>query len=136
MLVSELAKNLGEVVVRPQFDALRTTIPLDHLPDISSELRGDVVRWFWHGQLYADDRLSVRVSLGRQGDAVMRAKVRAYYDKAFTSVARRAPGARDRQEIYTGKTHKFMVASDNQATFSSWLENELRECALVLQRCT
>lgn len=136
MLASELAKKLGEVVVQPQLHALQTEIALGHRPDISSELRQDVTRWSWHGQLHVDDRLSVRVSLGRQGDAMMRAKVRAYYDKAFASGVRRTPGGRDRQEIYTGKTHRFMVADDSQGMFGSWLKNELRACALVLQRCT
>jgi hypothetical protein len=136
MLVSELAKKLGEIVVRPQLDALRTKVPLDHRPDIGNELRRDVIRWFWHGRLYVDDRLSVRVSLGCRAEAVMRAKVRAYYRKAFASVARRAPGGRDRQEIYTGRTHKFMVTDDSEATFGSWLVDELRGCTLALQRST
>ena len=134
MLSQEFTKKLGEAVVRPQLDGLVTVIPLDHRPDVSNEPRGDLIRWFWNGMLYTDDRLSVRVSLGCQSDGLVRAKVRGYYDKAFASISRDAPGKRDRQEVYTGKTHRFMVDPDGDATFSDWLKDELDQCTTALRR--
>jgi hypothetical protein len=40
------------------------------------------------------------------------------------------------KEVYTGKTHKFMVGADRRATFTDWLENELHECAMALPHRT
>jgi hypothetical protein len=136
MLSQEFTKKLGEAVVRPQLDGLMTVIPLDRRPKVSNEPRGDLIRWFWNGPLYTDDCLSVRVSLGCQGDSVVRAKVRAYYDKAFASKATDAPSRRDRQEVYSGKTRKFMADDAGHATFSDWLKNELHKCTTVLRRHT
>jgi hypothetical protein len=137
MLASQkLANTLGEVVIRPELDGLKTEVPLDTRANVTNEPRGDLIRWFWKGLLYTDDKLSVRVSLGCQGEAVVRAKVRAYYDKAFASVASEPPGERDHQEIYTGKTRKFAVDADSEANFSSWLKNELHKCTAALQRHT
>ena len=134
MLSQEFTKKLGAVVVQPQLDQLTAVIPLDSRPRVSNEPRGDLIRWLWNGLLYTNDSLSVRVSLGCQGDTVVRAKVRAYYDKAFSSIAIAAPGKRNRQEVYTGRTRKFMVDAGGEVTFSDWLKDELRECATALQR--
>jgi hypothetical protein len=137
MLASQkLAKELGKVVVRPELDGLKTEIALDARADVTRKSRGDITRWSWKGLMYTDDRLSVRVSLGCQGDVVVRAKVRAYYDKAFASVARKPPARRNHQEIYTGKTQEFMVDNDSEASFRTWLQNELRGCTVALQRST
>lgn len=137
MLVSrQLAKKLGHVVIRPELDGLKTEVPLDARARVSRQAHGDLTRWFWKGMLYSEDKLSVRVSLGCQGDAVVRAKVRAYYDKAFASTARKPPGERNHQEIYTGKTQKFMVDADSETIFSTWLKKELHKCTAALQRHT
>jgi hypothetical protein len=134
MLSQEFSKNLGEVVVRPQLDGLTTVIPLDGRAKVSNQPRGDLIRWFWNGVLYSNDWLSVRVSLGCQGEGLVRAKVRAYYDKAFASLASAAPGKRNRQEVYTGKTRRFMADADGDGAFSDWLKHELQECATALRR--
>jgi len=136
MLSQEFTKKLGEVVVRPQLDSLMTVIPVDRGAEVSSEPRGDLTRWLWKGLLYTDDRLSVRVSLGCQGDGPVRARVRGYYDKAFASISRDAPGKRNRQEVYTGKTGKFMVEADGDAAFGDWLKNELHDCTKALRHHT
>jgi hypothetical protein len=136
MLSQELTKKLGEVVVRPQLDGLTAVIPVDRGAEVSNEPRGDLVRWFWNGLLYTDDQLSVRVSLRCQADGLVRTKVRGYYDKAFASIGNAAPGKRNRQEVYTGKTRKFMVDAANDVAFSDWLENELRDCTTALRHYT
>jgi hypothetical protein len=137
MLASQkLVKELAKVVVQPGLDGLKATIPLDARADVTAESRGNITRWFWKGLLYTDDRLSVRVSLGCLGDAVVRAKVRAYYDKPFASVVRKPPKERNRQEIYTGKTRKFRVDTNSESAFNTWLNNELRSCTAALQRST
>jgi hypothetical protein len=131
----KLADDLGARVVRPELDGLKAEIPLDTQANISNEPRGDIIRWLWKGMLLTDDKLSVRVSLGRQGDAIVRAKVRAYYGKALASVARLPHGQRNRQEIYTGKTRKFAgTDADSVVTFTAWLKNELRSCTAAFQR--
>jgi hypothetical protein len=136
MLASKFVETLGEVVVQAELDDLKKEIPLDSPAKVTNVPRGDLTRWFWKGLLYSDDKMSVRVSLGCQGEDVVRAKVRAYYDKAFASTTRKAPGERNRQEIYTGKTQKFMVDTDNEVTFSTWLKNELQKCTAALQHRT
>lgn len=127
-------KELGEIVIRPELDSLKTEIRLDTRANVTKEPHDEIIRWFWKGLLYSDDRLSVRVSLGCQGKDVVRAKVRAYYDKAFASTARKPPGERNRQEIYTGKTRRFTVDADSTLSFSNWLKTELHSCTTALQR--
>lgn len=136
MLSQEFTKKLGESVVRPQLNGLITVIALDRRPRVRNKPRGDLVRWFWNGLLYTDDSLSVRVSLGCQGDNTVRAKVRAYYDKAFAPKAPDAPGRRKRKEVYSGKTRRFMADDECHATFSNWLKHELHKCTTVLRRHT
>ena len=130
----QFAKKLGEVVIRPQLDGLHKDIALDTQGKVSDAPQGDLIRWRWNGILYSDDKLSVRLTLGCQEDKVMRAKVRAYYDKAFASVASKPPGERNHQEVYTGKTRQFMVDGSGEAAFSTWLKAELGGCAAALQR--
>jgi hypothetical protein len=133
----KLAEALGEGVVRPELNCLKAEIPLDTQANISNEPHGDIIRWSWKGMLLTDDKLSVRVSLGRQGDAIVRAKVRAYYGKALASIARPPHGKRNRQEIYTGKTRRFAgTDADSAVTFTAWLKNELRGCTAAFQRRT
>ena len=137
MLASQkLVKELGDVVIRPELNGLKTYIPLDTQANVTNEPSGDIIRWFWRGLLYTDDKMAVRVSLGCQGGEVVRAKVRAYYDKAFASTVRKPPGKRNRKEIYTGKTRKFMVDANSEASFSTWLKRELHKCTSALQRQT
>lgn len=134
MLVSQqFAKRLGEVVIRPQLDGLNKDISLDTQGKVSDAPQGDLIRWRWNGILYSDDKLCVRLTLGCQEDMVLRAKVRAYYDKAFASIAIKPPGERNRQEVYTGKTGQFVV-DGGEAAFSTWLKAELVGCAAALQR--
>lgn len=129
-------QKLGEHVIRPELNGLKKEIPLDAQAAVTDAPRGDLIRWLWNGILYSDDKLSVRLTLGCQEDAVVKAKVRAYYDKAFASVADEAPGERNRQEVYTGKTRNFLIEGDSEAAFSTWFKDELHECAAALQRQT
>lgn len=132
----QFAKKLGEVVIRPELNGLKKDIPLDAQAKVTDAPQGDLIRWLWNGILYSDDKLSVRLTLGCQQDAMMKAKVRAYYDKAFASAEKEAPGERNCQEVYTGKTRNFTIEGDSEAAFSIWFKDELHECTAALQRQT
>jgi len=136
MLASGLVNTLGQVVIRAELDDLKKQIPLDSSAKVTSEPQGDVIRWFWKGLVDAADEMSIRVTLGCQGEAVVRAKVRGYYHKGFASKAGKRSGNKNRQEIYTGQTRKFIVNTDSEVTFSVWLKDELQKCTTLLQGST
>lgn len=132
MLASnELAKKLGEFTIRPQLDSLQQGLPLEAQPQIVHERNHALLRWLCNGVLLCRDKLSVRLTLDCADDAVLRAKVRAYYARALPPPAAVADDTRS-EEVYVGKTGKFAIEPRTEDDFSTWLQGELVHCQAAL----
>ncbi|MGH7192631.1 MAG: hypothetical protein ACREJM_03750 [Candidatus Saccharimonadales bacterium] len=133
MLASnELAKKLGEFTIRPQLDSLQQGLPLEAQPKIVHERNHDLLRWLCNGVLLCRDKLSVRLTIDCTDDAVLRAKVRAYYSRALVAPLPDAGDETPIEEVYAGKTGRFEIEPQTEDDFSTWLQSELVHCQTAL----